>query len=118
MSDYLAFRDAFIEVLDPRYYPIEWLDQRIAEGRAKLMRSEHAAIVVELRQFPGGAIDVHGLIAAGSKDEIVSDLIPRAEAWGRENGCVAGVVESRAGWARTLKSSGYEISQITVRKEL
>lgn len=117
MTDYLTFRSAFLEVLDPRYYPIEWLDQRVKEGRAIVMRSAHAAIVVELRQYPGGAIDVHGLIAAGDKDEIINDLIPRAEALGRENGCIAGVVESRPGWARALKPHGYEVSQVTVRKE-
>lgn len=118
MIDYLEFRDAFMGVLDQRYYPIDWLDQRVFEGRATVFRSAHAAIVVELRRYPGGAMDVHGLIAAGNKAEIVNELIPRAEEWGRENGCVAGVVESRPAWAKALKSSGYEISQVTVRKEL
>jgi hypothetical protein len=115
---YLRFRDAFIEALDQRYYPIEWLDERVSSGRAVCMCSDNAAIIVEFRQFPGGAMDVHGLIAAGDKDEIVNDLIPRAEFLGRENGCVAGVVESRSGWARALKPSGYQVSQVTVRKEL
>lgn len=117
-SGYVSFRDAFRQAIDERYFPLDWLDGRILDGRALFMRSEHAAIVVELRQYPGGAMDVHGLIAAGDKDEIVGDLIPRAEAWGRENACLAGVVESRPGWARALKPSGYEVSQITVRKEL
>lgn len=116
--DYCAFRDQFEEVLDERYYPIEWLDSQILNGDAEFMRSENAAIIVELRRFPGGAMDVHGLIAAGNKAEIVEDLIPRAEAWGKEFGCIAGVVESRPGWAKALKSSGYEVSQVTVRKEL
>jgi hypothetical protein len=114
---YLDFRPAFEAALDRRYYPIEWLDQRLADERATFMGTERAAIVVELRQYPGGALDVHGLIAAGDKDEIVNILIPQAEAWGRERGCIAGVVESRAGWAKTLKNSGYEMSQMTVRKE-
>lgn len=117
MSDYLDFRPAFEAAMDRRYYPIEWLDQRIAEERAVFMCSDNAAIVVELRRYPGGAMDVHGLIAAGDKDEIVSILIPQAEALGKEHGCIAGVVESRAGWARALKTSGYELSQTTVRKE-
>ena len=118
MTDYAAYRDKFAAVTDARYYPIEWLDQRIAEGRATFMATGLAAIVVELRQFPGGAVDVHGLVAAGDRDDIVNILIPRAEAFGRDNGCVAGVVESRPGWAKALKSSGYQVSQVTVRKEL
>jgi hypothetical protein len=73
---------------------------------------------VELRRYPGGALDVHGLVAAGDMVEIRDNLIPCAEAWGRANGCIAGVVESRPGWAKVLKPSGYEVSQVTVRKEL
>jgi hypothetical protein len=118
MSDYNMFRPAFAGIMDQRYYPIEWLDNRIAEGRAKFIGSDHAGIVVELRLYPGGAMDVHGLIAAGNRDEIVNQLIPQAEAWGKEQGCIAGVVESRPAWAKVLKSSGYEVSQVTVRKEI
>jgi hypothetical protein len=117
-AGYLYFRDAFRDAIDERYYPMEWLDERLLTGRAVFMRSAHAAIVVELRQFPGGAMDVHGLIAAGDKNEIITDLIPHAEEWGRENGCLAGVVESRPGWAKALKPYGYTVSQVTVRKEL
>lgn len=116
--NYTRFREAFSEAMDERYYPIEWLDCRVLDGRAVFMHSGNAAIVIELRMYPGGAVDVHGLIAAGDKDEIVKELIPQAEAWGKERGCLAGVVESRPGWQRALKSSGYEISQVTVRKEL
>lgn len=117
-TGYLRFRDAFKEAVDERYWPMEWLDERLLTGRARFMRSANAAIVVELRHFPGGALDVHGLIAAGDKNEIVNELIPQAEEWGRQNGCLAGVVESREGWARALKPHGYSISQVTVRKEL
>jgi hypothetical protein len=117
-AGYLSFREAFRSAIDERYWPMEWLDERVLEGRARFIRSETAAIVVELRQYPGGATDVHGLIAAGDKAEIVNELIPQAEVWGRENGCTAGVVESRPGWARALKPNGYEVAQVTVRKEL
>ncbi len=116
-AGYLERRDTFAEVMDERYYTLDWLDRRILEGRAQFMWSDNAAIIVELRQYPGGAMDVHGLIAAGDKDEIVNELIPQAEAWGKENGAIAGVVESRPGWVRALKPFGYEIAQVAVRKE-
>lgn len=115
---YAYFREAFGEVLDQRYYPIEWLDQRVEEGRAVCIWTPKAAIVIELRLYPGGAMDVHGLIATGDRQDIVEILIPQAEDWGRKQGCVAGVVESRPAWAKLLKQSGYEVSQVTVRKEL
>jgi hypothetical protein len=114
---YLAHREAFSQVADPRYFPMEWLDQRILSGAAQFIRSDNAGMVFELRQFPGGAIDVHCLIAAGNKDEIINELAPQAEAWGQENGAIAAVVESRPGWAKALKPHGYELSQMTVRKE-
>lgn len=117
-DEYLSFRESFAGAVDQRYYPMDWLDGRILDGLARFICSENAAIVVELRRYPGGALDVHGLVAAGDKREIIDILIPSAEAWGRDNGCLAGVVESRPGWAKALKPSGYEVSQVTVRKEL
>lgn len=115
---YQTFRDRFREAMDERYWPIEWLDARLLEGRAQFMCSNKAAIVVELRAYPGGAVDVHGLIAAGDKQEIIDILIPQAEEWGRNHGCTAGVIESRPGWQRAMASHGYEVSQVTIRKEL
>lgn len=117
-DEYLSFRETFAEAVDQRYYPMDWLDGRILDGLARFICSENAAIVVELRRYPGGALDVHCLIAAGDKNEIINELAPHAEAWGRENGAIAAVVESRPGWARALKPRGYELSQVALRKEL
>ena len=44
---YAKFRDAFAEALDQRYYPIEWLDKRVEEGRAVCIWTPKAAIVVD-----------------------------------------------------------------------
>ena len=63
-------------------------------------------------------MDVHALIAAGDRNEIVDELAPQAEELGRANGCVAAVVESREGWKRALKGRGYYPYQLTLRKEL
>lgn len=117
-TGYQKFRGQFLEVLDERYFPIEWLDERLLEGRALFISSANAAIVIEKRTFPGGASDVHGLIAAGDMREIIEILIPQAEEWGARNGCIAGVIESREGWAKALKSSGYHVHQVALRKEL
>jgi hypothetical protein len=114
---YVAWRDDFTAVMDQRYYTPEWLDERIATGVARFWQGNGAAIVAELRRYPAGAIDVHGLVAAGDLAGII-ELIGEAEAWGRENGAVAGVIESRAGWARAMKTHGYEAHQIALRKEL
>jgi hypothetical protein len=82
-----------------------------ADGRAP------AAIVTELRDYPGCRA-IHGLAAAGDLGEIADVLIPAAEAWGKKQGCAFAIIESRPGWARQLRGSGYETHQVSVRKML
>lgn len=115
---YLRFRDAFAEVLDPRLYTIEWLDKQVLECKVTFWRTDKAAIIAELKIYPTGAADVHGLIAAGDMADIVETLIPAAEQWGRDLGCLGAIIESREGWKRTLKSSGYDVYQVALRKDL
>lgn len=117
-AGYQRFRSSFEEITDPALYPIEWLDHQILRGLAWPIAGCKSALVVEVRTYPGGMKAAHGLIAAGDLDEIVNDLIPRAEQWGRDKGCAIGLIESRGGWARALKKNGYELHQVSVRKEL
>lgn len=117
-AGYLRFRPAFGEVIDPRYYTLTWLDGQLLHGNVKFWRTDNAAILAELKHYPTGARDVHGLIAAGDLAEIIETLIPLAEQWGRDNGCIGALIESRPAWARALKPYGYEHHQTIVRKEL
>jgi hypothetical protein len=115
---YLRFRDDFAEAIDARLYPIDYLDGLVWAGSAQLIATERSAIVFAVKSYPSGLSDVHGLVAAGNVDEIVGQLIPAAEEWGRRHGCSGALIESRPGWSRILKSSGYEPHQVAVRKEL
>lgn len=115
-ATYVEWRDAFADVIDERYYTLEWLDMRLLNGDVRFWGSANAAIIAELRDYPTGARDVHGLIAAGDLREIVQDLIPQAEAWGKSQGCIGAIVESRPGWVKMLPD--YELHQTSVRKEL
>lgn len=117
-AGYLHFRDAFAEVMDERYYTPEWLDDLLLVGSATFMRTDKAAIIVEIRDYPTGACDVHGIVAAGDLGDVVNVLIPQAEEWARVRGCTGAIIESREGWARALKASGYNVHQVAVRKEL
>ena len=117
-AGYRRFRDRFAEAMDPAFYPIEYLDALILSGRARLWVGEEAAIVAEIKDYPGGARVVHGLVAAGWIEEINTKLIPLAEAWGKASGCTHAIVESRAGWMRALRAHGYEPHQVAVRKIL
>ena len=116
--DYMRFRDAFAAAMDPRLYTIEHLDRLILSGEARLWSAADAAIVAEIRTFPTGARALHGLVAAGTLETITGRLIPTAEAWARERGCLLSIIESRPGWARALKPNGYSPHQLAVMKEL
>lgn len=117
-AGYLEFRERFGAVMDPRYFPLEWLDSRILAGAVRFWRNDTAAIVAELRRYPGGALDVHGLVAAGELAGVI-ELIALAEEWGAEQpGFVAAEISSRPAWAKALKSHGYKLHQTTVRKEV
>lgn len=117
-AGYVRFRDRFAEAMDPAFYPAEYLDELILSRRARLWVGENAAIAAEIKVYPGGAKVVHGLVAAGRIEEIIEELIPQAEAWGKAEGCTMAIIESRDGWQRILKSHGYEPHQLAVRKLL
>lgn len=118
MIEYRRFRERFAEALDPRLFTIEHLDGLLASGAAHFFASEDAAIVTEFKTYPTGVRAVVGLIAAGDLDQIEQVLIPRAEAWGRMNGCALALIESRPGWQRRLKRYGYEPHQVSLIKEI
>jgi hypothetical protein len=117
-AGYHRFRHQIAEALDPAFYPIEYVDRLLLTGQAQIFLSEHAAMIAELKLFPGGARVCHCLVAAGRMEEIVDEIRPQVEAWGMRNGCTKGLVESRAGWSKMLKPHGYEIWQVSVMKDL
>ena len=116
-AGYLLFKPAFEQAMDPMLYPPGCLDGAILDGTARFWRNETAAIVATIKTYPSGAKAVHGLIAAGDLEGITK-LIPLAEQWGRDEGCIYGEIESRPEWARVMKGAGYFPSQLMLRKVL
>ena len=117
-AGYILWRPAFLEAIDQRLYPARWLDGIVAAEAVQFWRSENSAALTEIRSYPSGAADLHGLVAAGDIEEVRDILVPQAEAWARQIGCVGFSIESRPGWARLLKNNGFEPHQVAVRKEL
>lgn len=118
LSDaYAEWRDRFAEVLDARLYDLAWLDEQVRSGRALVWAADDAAMLTEMRTYPTGARDIHGLVAAGKLETIVGELIPRAERWAQTVGCIGAVIESRQGWVRALEGSGYRVHQVALWKE-
>lgn len=112
---YAAWRGRFLEAVDADLYPAEWLDKRVASGRARFWGNEAGAILAEIKTYPSGLKEVHGLLAAGDLSAIVA-LIPLAEQWGRERGCVRASISSHPAWARLLPN--YRPEQLTIAREL
>lgn len=114
---YSKWRGEFSKALDPLFYSIGYLDGLVWSGRGFFFENGKAAAVAEIRVYPTGARDVHGLIAAGELPAIVM-LIDDIEDWAKRHGCIGAVIESREGWVRVLKHKGYGLHQQTVRKVL
>lgn len=117
-GEYLRFRGAFSELLDPRFYPLAWLDEQVASGNIVLLSTGDSAILISVKVYPSGLKEIHGEAAIGKRADIVGVLIPQAEDFGRSIGCEFGGISSRPGWERVMREHGYEIHQTTLRKAL
>jgi hypothetical protein len=116
-AGYQRHRAEIAELLDPRCYEINWLDVEILNGRVLCLDNDEAVIAFKIEQYPAGAKELHGMVAAGALRAIL-ELIDQAEALAREIGVEFAVIASRPGWARVLRDHGYDTHQIMVRKEL
>jgi hypothetical protein len=89
----------------------------IERGEARLWVGRRGALVALVETDPG---DRRLLIwlAGGDREELETDTLPLAEAWGREAGCRRALIIGRPGWERTLKSKGYAPLARIVAKDL
>lgn len=115
--EYHQHRSEIEGLLDPRCYTISWLEYRLLDGSALAFGNDRAVIVTEVRNYPAGAREIHGLVAAGDLGAIVG-LIADAEEWARAQGIEFASIASREGWARVLHDRGYRPHQIELRMEL
>ena len=115
---YLRFRPGFAAASDERFYPMAWLDREVAEGRVLIWWTDAAAILAEIKVYPSGLYDLHGLLATGRLSDIADNLIPQAEAWAHSVGCDGVLIQSREGWQRVMRGRGYETYQVSIRRPL
>jgi len=117
-GDYLRFRDDLAAIIDPRFYSLEWLDGEVWSGRIRLFTGPNSCILASIKPYPTGALELHVMAATGELNELISSTIVSVENWARSIGCIVAVIESRTGWAKVMKASGYETFQTSIRKEL
>lgn len=115
---YCHWRPEFAKAMDEDLYPLSWLDDQVARDEARFAYTETAAILYEYKQYPSGAFQVEGLVAAGDVETIARVLIPFVETEAAHAGAVAAQIASRPAWARVLREQGYAPYQTTIRKPL
>lgn len=111
---YEPFREQFTS-LAPDKYPPEYIDSCVMIGSWRCWGTDEAAILTEVRTYPSGLRELHGLAAAGDVS-VILELIAEVEAWGRQRGCAIAAIESRPAWAKLLP--GYEITQVRIERAL
>jgi hypothetical protein len=118
LDDYLRWRNDFVALLDPKFYPAAWLDDQVASGEFMLFSCADSAILCSVRAYPSGLKEFHGQAAVGELSSIVSTLIPLAESYAKSIGCRYASIASREGWSREMRQHGYTLYQTEIRKVL
>lgn len=118
LAEYQRFRDRFISILDPALYTPAWLDCMVLTGQFRLFTSERSAILASIHVYPTGLKEVRGEAAVGNLGELIRHAIPQAEVWARSQDCTLASIQSRPGWIKMMKHSGYDLHQSCIRKVL
>lgn len=113
---YLRHRAEIAQILDERFYPLWWVEGRISAGEIDLLHNDTAIIGIEVRNYPGGARELHGLFAAGDKAG-VKELVKQALALAEAAGLTCAAIESRGGWEREFRDFGFVKDRVRIVKE-
>ena len=97
---YQKWRHRLARANDPALVPITYIDELLTEGLAQYWASDDAAMVSRLVTWPGGAVTVEVLAAAGKKADITGHLGAAVMEWGKSNGATHALVAGRDGWKR------------------
>lgn len=115
-DDYPAWRTRLANANDPAFWPITEIDARVADGRAQFWCDGKAALVTEVVPYPGGAVAVEALAAAGDIAALMESIAPAVEQWARANKATHLRVLGRPGWVR--RWSDWRHEQSVIVKEL
>lgn len=86
-------------------------------GEARFLPGRNCAAVVEIYRHPRRSI-LHLWLVGGDMGELLNELLPLAEAWGREEGCDGVTSAGRPGWDRVLAPLGFSPLARICMKEL
>lgn len=113
---YEKWRHRLARANDADLIPITHVDELLAGGLAQYWATDDAAIVTQLKEWPGGAVTIEVIAAAGKKADITGPLHESAAEWARANGATHIMVAGRDGWRRELPE--YRHYQTLLLKEI
>lgn len=93
------------------------IKEMVLSGDAQFWEGRGAAMVTRIDEYPKATWLLLWL-AGGDMDEIVYDLVPMAEAYGKQHGCGKSVIIGRTGWSRVLAADGYKMIASVIGKGL
>lgn len=100
-----------------RTHALDDVRNMVLAGAAQFWAGRDAALVAAIEDDPGERRLILWL-AGGARDELETELLPRAEGWGRARGCRRALIIGRAGWERSLKTKGYAPLARLIAKDL
>lgn len=99
---YEKWRPRLANANDERFIPITFIDEQLAAGAMQFWATDDAALVTAIKEWPGGAVTVETVAAAGRKADIIGPLREAAERFGAAAGCNIALTIGRDGWKRAL----------------
>ena len=117
-NNYADWRDRLTQANDPDFFPITFVDEVLTDGRARFWCDGRAALVTIERAYPGGALCVEALAAAGDMEALVETIEPALCDYARAIGATHLRVEGRTGWPRILKRAGWTHDQAVLFKDM
>lgn len=78
----------------------------VLAGDAQFWSSPNAAAVTEINEYPRFKC-LHLWLCGGDMNEILHEMLPKAEAWARSQGCSKTTTAGRIGWGRVMAPLGY-----------
>lgn len=99
---YEKWRKRLARANNPALIPITHIDELLVNELAQFWATDDAAMVTQLNAWPGGAVTVEVIAAAGKKADILGPLHSAAQEWAKLNGATHVLVAGRDGWRREL----------------
>lgn len=87
-------------------HDIEDVERMVESGEAQLWVGKKSAAVTEIIRFPK-CKTLHLWLCGGDLLEITEEMLPRAEAFARAEGCTRLTTAGRIGWDRVMKKHGF-----------